>query len=140
MKDSLFFEMLEDFEVDVLTRFYVHAVEEHSYVEDELLKNRIRVERVRGASCFSKDTDIRAMIVKMVRNSAKILVWLDSDRKEDFVIKAKKADCGKKFLNDKSHNWSNGALPCDTIVLILGKRFDKAGCLEGFYVKTCYPE
>lgn len=48
-------------------------------------------------------------------------------------------NCGKKFLKNKAHDWKKGPLPCNQIVVILGKRFDVAGCVVKMYVKTAYP-
>lgn len=119
-----------------------HCVFEHSYKTDDQLKTRLssRVEGVKGASCFYEDVDIAETVSDIIYDSMEILPWLkNTAEKTDLVVYAEYPDCGKKFLKSREHDWSTGAINCNTVALVLGKKTDIAGCVTKMYIKTCYP-
>lgn len=117
-----------------------HAVFEHSYKTDEELKTRCAVEKTAGASCFNKGVDVAEKIADIIYDSVEILPWLKSTVNDPLRIVVEEEACGKKFLKDKKHNWDEGALICNKVVLLLGKEVDKYNCLVRMYVITCYAE
>lgn len=118
-----------------------HAILEHTQKTDEQLINRIAVEKTLGASTFSEEVDAVELISDCIYDSVELISWIKQDRiKEDIIIHSDCPACGRKFIKDWSHNWQDGSLPCNTVTVILGKRFDEGNCLVGIYVKTAYPE
>lgn len=121
-----------------------HCIYEHSYKSDEQLKTRIscRQEAIRGASCFNEDCDILEIVSDIIYESTLILPWLklDESGKSDLRLVQEVPNCGKKFLKGFDHNWKDGAITCNKVIVILGKKLDKAGCVVQMYVKTAYPE
>lgn len=117
-----------------------HAVFEHSYKTDEQLKLRVGCEGVIGASCFHEDMDIVETISDILYDAVEIIPWLkNASANEDLRLVIKHPNCGKKYLKSRNHDWSKGAIPCNSIVVFLGKKMDMAGCVTGMYIKTAFP-
>jgi hypothetical protein len=138
-KMQYFYEVIETC-VEGLLSVKSHAVYEHEYKTDEQLKTRCAIEKTAGASCFNEGVDVVEKIVDIIYDSTVIIPWLDSETNDDLLIVTEEKGCGRKFLRSGNHVWADGALVCDKIILILGKRRDMAGGVTGMYVKTCYPE
>ena len=122
-----------------------HCVFEHSFKSDEQLKTRIscRQESIRGASCFNEGDDIVEIVSDIIYDAPEVLPWLKLDEpsgKSDLRLVQEVPNCGKKYLRSYSHNWENGPIVCNKIVIILGKKLDKAGCVVQMYIKSAYPE
>lgn len=118
-----------------------HAIIEHQYKTDEQLKTRVSVEKTIGASCFAKDVDAVELITDCIYDSIEILQWMKNNKvTEDLIIHLEQDGCGKKFIKNRTHNWEDGAIVCNVVTVILGKKMDKAGCLTGIFLKTAYPE
>lgn len=116
-----------------------HAVFEHGYKTDEQLMTRCSVEDVKGASCFYEEIDIEEIILDMMYEAEGLPQWLCSGKELYFRTVMDYEGCGKKFLKSRSHDWTTGAIPCNKVVLILGKNVDVAGCCTRLFVYTCYP-
>ncbi len=117
-----------------------HAVYAHSFQDDEKLKDRCRAEKVRGASCFNEGDDIVEIVADILYDSTELLAWMKMTGDEDLRLVVEQPACGKKFLKDFRHDWEAGALICDRIVVVLGKKLDQGGCLTKIFVRTAYPE
>lgn len=127
--------------VENLQEIPSHAILEHTGKSDEQLINRIAVEKTQGASTFADGLDAVELISDCIYDSVELISWIKNNRiTEDIIIHSEYSNCGRKFIKDRSHNWEDGSLPCDTVTVILGKVFDKGNCLIGIYVKTAYPE
>lgn len=116
-----------------------HAIFEHSFKTDEQLMNRIRCESVDGASCFSKEMDIVEVVSDIIYESTELLKWMKEKDDGDLRLSEPVENCGKKYLSSKAHDWRKGAIPCNTVIVILGKKYDISGSVIGIYVKTAYP-
>lgn len=115
-----------------------HAVCEHEWTPDSHLIARLRTERTTGASCFERGLDIVESIVDAIYDASELLPWVGSGLKDDLCIIQSCENCGRKFTCKSQ--WSEGsAIPCDKFRVIIGKEFDKAGCLSGLYLKSAYP-
>lgn len=116
-----------------------HAVFEHEYVPDEKLKTRIKAEKVLGASCFSEGCDIIELISDIIYDSTEIVLWLKNESiKEDLRIVTEVQECGKKYMR-KNHVWQQGAIPCNHVVVIVRKIFDRYGYFDKIVLVTAYP-
>lgn len=138
-KMAYIYELIDEC-VENLSSVKHHAVYEHEYKTDEQLKNRCTVEKTAGASCFNEGVDVTEKIIDIIYDSADIVTWLASNSKDVLRVVTLEENCGKKYITNFNHNWNNGSLSCSQIVLFLEKDFDKAGCLIGMHVLTCYLE
>lgn len=125
--------------IEKLSSTDCHAVFEHEYKDDEQLKTRCRYEKIKGASCFNKGTDIVKIIEDALWDEIMIFKWLKSDTNGELRIVRPYKKCGKKFVNSGTHNWDDGPLTCNHVVMVFGKELDFAGCPIRLFVKTCYP-
>lgn len=115
-----------------------HAVCEHGWTPDSHLIARMRTEKRSGASCFQKGTDIVEKIIDAIYDAEALVPWVNSKIKDDLTIVEPCKGCGKKFT--KTCDWVEGSsIPCDRFRIIIGKEFDKAGCLCGLFLKSAYP-
>ena len=137
-KCAYFYEIIEEC-VEKLSSEKHHAVYEHEYKSDEQLKTRCRTERIMGASCFNKGINVTKVIEDMIYDSPQLMPWLFSNE-SILRIAVKSKHCGKKFLKDQKHNWNDGAIVCNNILLFLEKEYDKANCVTGIHILTCYLE
>lgn len=118
-----------------------HAVYMHEFQSDEELQHRCKTSSVRGASCFNEGDDICEIVTDIIYDAPELIPWMKLPGDEDLRLVVEVPACGKKFLKDFSaHDWADGALTCDHIVVILGKKLDFAGCLTSIFVRTAYPE
>lgn len=137
MKQSVIYEYINQFVESLNSE--CHAVFEHEYVSDENLKTRIKAESVSGASCFYDGCDVIELISDIVYDSTDIVIWLKNDEiREDLRIVADIPSCGKKYMR-KNHVWSDGAIQCDHVIVLLRKIYDKYGCLDKVVLLTAYP-
>ena len=116
-----------------------HAVYEHSFKTDEYLMNRCLTEDVKGASCFFQNINIEELICDMMYDSPDLPKWLCTGKEPYFRIVCDMEHCGKKYLKGKAHNWQDGPIICNQVLLFLGKDTDAAGGCTRLYVLTCYP-
>lgn len=120
-----------------------HACTEHAYAPDFYLQCRIKGQHVKAASCFNKDVDVAEIIREVVESQDGLVSWLKDPTNNERIFTSEEGEypnIGRKFLNSREHNWEDGAIPCNQVVVICGKHFDEAGCLTDIYVKTCYPQ
>lgn len=116
-----------------------HAVYGHANMDDEILKTRSSIEHL-DASCFNGNSEETIEIITdVVYEDINLLAWMKSNVREDYIINVRKEGCGRKFLHKGSHNWQNGAIVCNNVRVILGKRFDVSGALTALYLITAYP-
>ena len=117
-----------------------HACYEHEYMTDEKLMQRVILGKQSGKSCFNKDIDIQGVICDMLESSGDIIKWLRDVNSDKYLqIEEEMPNCGRKYLRSKNHNWEDGAITCDKVILILVKDTDLAGGVERIDVVTCYP-
>lgn len=117
-----------------------HAVYEHMYKTDEQLKTRCAVEKTEGASCFNAGTDIIEVVSDIIYDSVEILPWLANKDAADILrLVVASPNCGRKFLNSGRHNWKDGAIICNEVVVFLKKISDKCGCVTRLELVTVYP-
>lgn len=137
MKQALVYNLIEEC-CENLTAEH-HAVFEHEYKSDEKLMTRIKAEHTIGASCFNPDIDIVEAIKDAIYESETLLSYMKNDEVKDaFRISYEMENCGKKYLR-KDHDWSQGALACDHIIVIVQKVYDKYGYCSKLVVLTAYP-
>ena len=117
-----------------------HAIYAHAYQDDDSLKTRCKAESVRGASCFHEGVDIVEIIEDIIYDANELLPWMKLPGTNALRLVVPAPACGRKFLNAASHDWKTGPIECNRIVVILGKKVDKIGCVTNIYVKTAYPE
>lgn len=139
MKQSDAYEMIGDL-IDRLTEKKHHAVYEHEWKTDEQLKTRIAVEKKPAASCFNEGTDITELIINAIEESSEVLPWLTKSNEDILIIKTACENCGKKFLRSIEHNWEDGAITCDYVIVIIGKDYDSCKYISGIHLLTAYPE
>lgn len=138
VKQSYYYELINQC-IDAMNNEH-HVVFEHSYKSDEQLKNRVSCEPIEGASCFNEDIDIVDLVSDIIYDAVEILPWLkNSSITGDIRLVHKMPSCGRKFLKSRTHDWSTGAIECNTVVVFLGKQIDMAGGVTKMFIRTAFP-
>lgn len=122
--------------------FYsAHLWSNHSCrITDDILRRRIISERKRCASAFNISNEQVAKKVSEIINLEKeyILDWLADDGDGDdfeLMFTFKNENMGRMYLSDRTHEWEDGSITCDSICVILSK----TGNRKLFNIKTAYP-
>ena len=122
-------------------QFVADMIEECSEPFTSSVKHlhRCLTEDVKGASCFFQNINIEELICDMMYDSPDLPKWLCTGKEPYFRIVCDMEQCGKKYLKGKAHNWQDGPIICNQVLLFLGKDTDAAGGCTRLYVLTCYP-
>ena len=122
-----------------------HHCESHVNVDDSYLKDRIKYEKVSGATTLDLSED---EIVQMIKDyildpeydeAGAIAEWLDDLSEEDEYecYKDCSAPIGHGYLKSKVHDWKKGALSCSQFYFVIGRKYTAYNSTD-WYIKTVY--
>ena len=121
---------------------FVHTFKRHGLhmTDDELMK-RASSEKCDASAFTISDEDVVKIIHDYLLGDSynEVLDYL-ADKEDDsaWLIAGKfNSSIGKIYLYGKDHNWSDGAIECNAICIIIDK--DISGTGNNLYVKTAYP-
>lgn len=119
-----------------------HVLSRHMNRDKKVLKDRCIVEnRIHASTFIGKETDVQELIIRIMLDAAEeIAAWLADDSDwEEWILEGDippEAVSGIMYSNTRAHDWADGALDCDSVVVVLVKCSPQEN--NDFDIKTAY--